>query len=164
MISVTYFIWFFTLIGLANVADDIFIRNFAPMKIAQKIVSVFLAVVFLASSLGFTVNKMTCLKSGKVVLSATAAKECCNDKPSSKTTIKKRCCDLLNSSFCLSDFQNTEKTTIEKSGASYLPLAFLNSSDNRVIFSRVASQYFYADLPPPLHGRQLLTFISTLII
>ena len=133
------------------------------MKAIQKITSVFLALVFLLSSLGFTVNKMTCLKSGKVRVSFVAQKDCCPEKESSIPVIKSKCCDLSNTYFNLSDFQFTQKLSLEKQLSA--KALFLNSQVFN--FTQIASKFSvipYADLPPPRSGRTLLTFISVLTI
>jgi len=131
------------------------------MKVIQKITSVFLALVFLLSSLGFTVNKMTCLKSGKVRVSFVAQKDCCPEKKSSLPIIKSKCCDLSNSYFNLSDVQHSQKLSLEKQFSSIAP--FFYSQINFSSASKM-SAISYADLPPPKSGRTLLNFISVLTI
>ncbi len=133
------------------------------MKVIQKITSVFLALVFLLSSLGFTLNKMTCFKSGRVKVSLVAQKDCCPERESTIPLIKSKCCDLSNTYFNLSDVQHSQKVSIEKQlfvKASFLNYQVYNSAS---IFSK-HSVIPFADLPPPLYGRTLLNFISVLII
>ena len=132
------------------------------MKIIQKITSVFLALVFLLSSLGFTVNKMTCLKSGKVKVSFLAQKDCCPEKESSLPVIKSKCCDLSNTYFNLGDIQHSQKFSLEKQFSLSAPF-FYSQVYNRTSFTK-SSVISYADLPPPLYGRALLNFISALTI
>ncbi len=133
------------------------------MKVIQKITSVFLALVFLLSSLGFTVNKMTCFKSGRVKVSLVAQKDCCPERESSIPLIKSKCCDLSNTYFNLSDVQHSQKLSLEKQFSAKAP--FLNSQvySKSSIFSK-SSVIPFADLPPPLYGRTLLNFVSVLII
>ena len=131
------------------------------MKLIQKISSVFLALTFLLSSLGVTINKMSCLKSGKTHISFIPFKDCCPEKNSSKTIIKSPCCDINNTSFKLNDFDPAQKSNIPVVDKAI----FLKQvSVKQTILNTTASKLSFADLTPPLHGRQLLSFISILII
>lgn len=132
------------------------------MKFIQKITTVFLAIVFLLSSLGFTANKMVCLKSGKIKMSLTPVKDCCHEKKSTSPHIKAQCCDLTNTSFHLNDFNSAQKNTIPAAADFILPInKYAITYEN---CNNHPSKLFFTDLPPPLYGRQLLSFISTLII
>jgi len=152
------------------------------MKLVQKITSVFLATVFLFSSLGFTISSMVCLKSGKGKISLSVIEDCCvknQTAPVAKTdcceheeelslpeelaVIKKgECCDINNYTFNLNDFQSSQKQSLEQPALSQ---SLVSSSE--VISSTVSENklaFHYSDLPPPLYGRTLLNFISTLTI
>jgi hypothetical protein len=132
------------------------------MKLFQKITSLFLAVVFVLSSLGFTINKMVCLKSGKTKVSLTHVKDCCPEKKSTIPVVKAQCCDIQNSSFKLTDFNPSQKHNVP---VSFELVSFITSSIS--VPNHVDSKLFvlhFADLPPPIHGRTLLNFISTLNI
>lgn len=132
------------------------------MKTIKKIASVFLAVLFLVSSLGFTVNKMICLKSGKAKISFTKFNDCCKKNKSEIPVVKANCCALNNTSFTLGDYNFVQKNTVSSS-INYI--AVLNYSNSVIaILKNNPSKIFYSDLPPPLHGRQLLSFISILIL
>lgn len=152
------------------------------MKITNKIASVFLAAVFLYSSLGFTISSMVCVKSGKGKVSLALIEDCCSKAefvseakapccedeqeavhPDNMTVIKEgECCDINSYSFHLDDFQNAQKTSVDQVA---LFDSIFNSSPT---FSSDAAEhklsFQYADLPPPLYGRTLLNFISSLII
>jgi hypothetical protein len=134
------------------------------MKAIYKITSVFLVIAFLLSSLGFTVNKMICLKSGKTKISFTPVKNCCPAKKSTIPVVKANCCDLHNTAFNLDDFSASQKVNTPFAITAVLPVCQDNFS--AIKFSNNNSQLFFSDLPPPasLHGRQLLSFISTLRI
>lgn len=152
------------------------------MKAIQKITSVFLATVFLFSSLGFTISSMVCLKSGKGKVSLSAIEDCCAkpqtasvtkkdccaheeelDLPKGLAVIKKgECCDINNYTFNLNDFQNSQKQSVEQPAISQsifysTELIASNVSENKLAFQ-------YSNLPPPLYGRTLLNFISILTI
>ena len=132
------------------------------MKTVQKITSVCLVVVLLLSSLGFTINKMVCLKSGKVKISLTHVKNCCPEKRSDTSTIKSNCCDLKNTTFDLDDFSSSQK--VNTPIADNFVLAIWQNDFVVAMPCNNPSVLSYNDLPPPLYGRQLLSFISILII
>ncbi|MBL7884435.1 MAG: hypothetical protein JNL69_10235 [Bacteroidia bacterium] len=132
------------------------------MKNFQKITSIFLASIFLLSSLGFTINKMVCLKSGKEKVSFVSLKDCCPEKKSSTPIVKSMCCDIQNSTFKLQDFNPSQKNELPHSQE----LAIFSSSNYSITTTIIAHTptLLFADLPPPLHGRSLLNFISILTI
>ena len=145
------------------------------MKVLQKIASVFLASIFLFSSLGFTISSMVCLKSGKGKISLAKIEDCCSKKVEQVVSdkdscceeelavIKKgHCCDINSYTFSLNDFQNSQKLSVEKTfflqSFFFAPETFtFKQVENKLAFQ-------YSDLPPPLYGRTLLNFISTLTI
>lgn len=132
------------------------------MKAIKTTITLFLAIVFILSSLGFTINKMVCLKSGKVRISLSNLKDCCPEEKSSIPVIKAQCCDINNTSFHLNDFNSSQNNTIPVADDCVLAInKFSFTSRN---YSNLTSELFFADLPPPFYGRQLLSFISILII
>lgn len=152
------------------------------MKILQKITSVFLAAVFLFSSLGFTISSMVCLKSGKGKVSLAKMEDCCPKKvetvvvekdaccedevlssPEDIMSFEKgNCCEINSYTFNLTDFQNSQKLSLEK-GA--IPQSFfITSKTTNTIQVENKLAFQYSNLPPPLYGRTLLNFISTLTI
>lgn len=153
------------------------------MKTFQKITAVFLAVIFLFSSLGFTISSMVCLKSGKGKVSLAMIEDCCSPKkattPAATTNccdeekklpvlsgldvIKKgECCDINNYTFNLKDFQNSQKQSVDQPPISQSLFYFSEIVSSTVSESKLAFQF--SDLPPPLYGRTLLNFISILTI
>ena len=133
------------------------------MNILKKITSVLLAVIFLVSSMGFTVNKMVCIKSGKTKISFTPLKDCCKEKKSGTPVLKNKCCDITNSSFNLGNFQSSQKIRI--ANVFVLQSDFIKNTTIDYPNSACAAEIIcFADIPPPLHGRKLLSFISILII
>lgn len=142
------------------------------MKAIQKITAVFLALVFLFSSFGFTVSSMVCLKSGKGKVSLAYMEDCCAKKENSASEnpvpvndfiIKKAsCCEINNYSIRLNDFQNAQKLSPEQ--PVILHTLFNAAEALHVSQTSPALAYGYTDLPPPLHGRTLLNFISILLI
>lgn len=152
------------------------------MKAIQKITSVFLATVFLFSSLGFTISSMVCLKSGKGKVSLSVIEDCCAktstvsvakkdccaheeelDLPKGMAVIKKgECCDINNYTFNLNDFQNSQKQSTEQPAISQSIFYSSEHISSTVSENKLAFQY--SNLPPPLYGRTLLNFISILTI
>jgi hypothetical protein len=134
------------------------------MKTVKNISSLILALTFLVSSLGFTANRMVCLKSGKVKLSLTKMKDCCPEGDSDIPVVKSNCCDITNTSFDLGDFQNSQKQEVNAS----VSLLFFAEASRYNFTGNYSSQQkliiSYSDLPPPMYGRLLLNFISTLLI
>ncbi|HEY0030090.1 MAG TPA: hypothetical protein VGC65_04985 [Bacteroidia bacterium] len=140
------------------------------MLVFKKIATVFLAVIFLFSSLGFTISSMVCLKSGKGKISLSALEDCCSkkqtvppaeDQPGS--VIKKGdCCAINNYTIKLTDFQAAQKTMAEQPAV--FSSLFLPADYTIATSAKQSSVFLYSDLPPPLYGRQLLSFISTLVI
>ena len=152
------------------------------MKTAQRITSVFLAAVFLFSSLGFTISSMVCLKSGKEKISLAKMEDCCvkiaepvapekdacceekeSSLPEKIISIEKgNCCDINSYTFNLNDFQNSQKVSLEQpiaiSSFFFIPDLFTSERiENKLVYNST-------DLPPPLYGRTLLNFISILTI
>jgi hypothetical protein len=130
------------------------------MKSFNKIITVFLAGIFLMSTLGLSVNKMICLESGREKISLTPLKDCCPDMGDKQESVAGHCCDIQNSYFHLNDFSPSAKSEVSHPGVISL-IASFNPLPAKVFRPDVQS---YADLPPPLHGRDLLTHISVLVI
>ena len=131
------------------------------MKLFQKITALFLCLFMLAFSLGFTINKMVCLKSGKVKIALTPIKECCSKKNSSKTIIKTHCCDLSSFSFELNKYNPTQQQSV------VFPTDFtLPFYTNVHVTNFIVDEYPFlsSNLPPPIIGKKRLTLLSTFII
>lgn len=132
------------------------------MKTVKKITSLCLVIVLLLSGLGFTINKMVCLKSGKTKISFTHVTDCCNKKQSSQSRIKSNCCDLKNTTFDLDDFSSSKN--VNTPIADNFVLAIWQNNIVATTPCKNTSVLSYNDLPPPLYGRQLLAIISILTI
>lgn len=152
------------------------------MKLLQKITSVFLAAVFLFSSLGFTISSMVCLKSGKGKVSLAMIEDCCAKKvetvvvekdacceeeilslPEDLMSFEKgNCCDINSYTLNLTDFQNSQKLSLEKGAVLQSFFITSKTATGNQVENKLAFQY--SDLPPLLYGRTLLNFISTLTI
>lgn len=133
------------------------------MNILHKIIPYFIIVAVLSSSLGYTANKMVCLKSGKTKLSFLHINDCCPKKETNSSTIKSNCCDIVNSSFSLEKYTVTENVNLSELAVYTLPVDLF-------LFSAEAPSNNSLRLTPthksssPLFGRKLLSIISILII
>lgn len=132
------------------------------MKTVQKITAFFLIVAVTLSSLGFTANKMVCLKSGKTKVALTHIKDCCKDEGTAQSTIKSNCCDIQNSSFTLGNFETSEINTTQFSNIT--SFSAVQNLFDVVPVSTIKTSLSFADSPSPLYGRYLLSFISILVI
>lgn len=144
------------------------------MKVVQKISALFLAVLILLFSFGFTINKMICLKSGITEVSLGNIKDCCEaEDPTPSTDVKDNCCDLnstayslkevhccdlSSTAFYLSDYSPSEQHSIPGAIDYMLPVSFLTTANKAVENKKLV--LVYSDLPPPLYGKNLLSFIS----
>jgi hypothetical protein len=136
----------------------IFFCNFVPMNKLRRIFSLFLATIFLVSSLGFTANKMVCLSSGKYKLSAVQLEDCCK-KEEPVTSIKSVCCDITNTYFGLADFNAGEKLQINQA---VLLLPFMLSSFHEPLLKDEAIAADFSKRSWCSSGTPYLTFISVL--
>jgi hypothetical protein len=135
------------------------------MNSFKKITAVFLASVFLFSSMGFTISSMVCLESGKGKVSLSVLKDCCEkgkkQLPASGTFLSKgHCCKISNLFIKLNEFSSSKKFSVEQAAAQ--DLFFIPAGTAFNIASAQKLSYRFTDLPPPYHGRTLLNFISTL--
>lgn len=133
------------------------------MKAIQKISALFLSLLILLFSFGFTINKMVCLESGNTKVSLNEIKDCCsNDTKAALPVLKSHCCDLSSSSFHLNDYNPSEKHSTPTATDCLLPFNHLVS----ITFCKENNQQvlLYSDLPPPLYGKKLLALISIFII
>ena len=142
------------------------------MKAVQKITSVSLALVFLFSSLGITISSMVCLKTGKGQVTFSSMDDCCSKKdkkekpsriPRSNAILEKAsCCDVNTFTIKLNEFQKAEHSIAGE--PVILQSLFTTAAPFTASKAQHASAWQFADLPPPLSGRTLLTRISTLLI
>ncbi len=128
------------------------------MKLLQKITSVFLAFVFTLSSLGFTIGKMECLKSGKTKISFTQAKECCPEKKTTTPVLKSKCCNIFNSSLKLKDHSIAIKNIVPQ--ADQILLVYTPSLNYSIYNSSESFLSFYTTSPPPIIDRDIFSLFS----
>jgi hypothetical protein len=150
---------------------------FVPMNLLKKISAIFLAAVFLFSSMSFTVGSMVCLKSGKGETAFSRMEDCCSKKketscceeettysPEENVTYigKAECCAINNLSIQLKDFSPSNKLSLEQ--PAILHTLFAQAAVPASYIPEQKLSFQFTDLPPPYHGRALLNFISTLLI
>lgn len=132
------------------------------MKLFQKITALFLCLFMLAFSLGFTINKMVCLKSGKTKVSLAKIKDCCPAKHNSQTTIETDCCDFSSFSFQLNEYNSSQQQSVVLAIDYILPFNTNTYRCSNFIINK--EPLLYSDLPPPIVGKKRLAFLSTFII
>ena len=149
------------------------------MKVIQKITSLSLAIVFLLSSLGFTISKMSCIKTGKSKLSLVALEDCCIKKekkseinccddevaeanPNLTAISKSDCCDINNTTFDLSDFHSSSKEKLPQ--ASDFEFILFQTNASTCNFSSDLPYKYFLESPFSLSSRELLSKFSILII
>ena len=124
---------------------------------------ILLSACVLISGLGFRVNKMVCLSSGKVEVSFFRQIDCCENEYSTTNVVKSRCCDfsskcykvnlpyIIKSVFNVIPFIPSFPARIFKSDFSF----FSRSNGIHLSFSSSIS---------PHSGRTLLNLIQLLLI
>lgn len=124
-----------------------------------------LAVTVLISGMSFTVKKMVCLSSGDVQVGLYSLDGCCGEEEDfcEDSQVEEKCCEYSTQVLDLD-----KDITIKESSLKQLDLSLLQFSPIYIFSLQVRSQktprFSFADLPPPLSGRQLLSFISALVI
>lgn len=134
-------------------------------KACSSIFHTLLAVIILVSGMSFTVKKMVCLSSGNVQVGLYSLDGCCGDDEDSceDTKVDSRCCDYSSQVLSLD-----KDVAFKTSSFNQLDLIALQFAPVRIFSIHPQEQdnfrCSFADLPPPLSGRQLLSFIGILII
>jgi hypothetical protein len=114
------------------------------------------AFFLLVSAMGVSLEKMTCLSSGKSKIALFEAKECCPEDEKVPAGFQSRCCDFVKE-FVQVDYLSVEKPTELSSLQTAVLLSFtkifttLFKADNLSILS---------DKPPLPSGFNLLILIS----
>lgn len=135
----------------------------AMKKVFQHFTSVFLALAILMVSGGFTLSKMTCLKSGYETVALSKQGECCNNEISSHASIKSKCCAIFNQDLQVGHFFSS----LNKVDLKQHPITFtVFSHDAFAISSNPISAINFNKIihPPPLEGIDLLHFIHKLTV
>ncbi|MFN4233575.1 MAG: HYC_CC_PP family protein [Bacteroidia bacterium] len=124
----------------------------------KQIFHLLIALLVLIASSGMTINRMECLKTGKVKASIFDIKKCCPENNSTSNAIQSKCCN-----FSLSYLKVDINTTLEKQKISeqfalsffeHFVISYFSISDNSVSRNVVVSS-----LPPLLSGKSLLQAI-----
>ena len=136
----------------------------------RRLVSLLLAVLVLATSVGFTVQRLTCRMSGRSTVAVSLAPRptlrSCLGTPA--TTVQDNCCDFSKQLHKLTTPAHELAVTI----AVPAPILALVPPALRwpvpapmAVVPGSAPRWFAADsLPPPLSGRGLLAFVCTLVV
>jgi hypothetical protein len=139
----------------------------------RRFVSLLLAVLVLTTSVGFTVQRLTCRMSGRstVALSVAGRAElhgCAADMTPATPVVKDNCCDFSKQLHKLTTpaHELAAKVLIPAPVLAFLPPA---SASPKPVFATLslanAPRWFSADSsPPPLGGRGLLAFVCKLVV
>ena len=105
---------------------------------------------------------MVCLKNGASTISFMPKDDCCKEEKPSQPALATNCCDNVNFAIILKDYNFSEKNSVP--AAAVLCIAICGYS-----FAQPQPAPFYTakKINNPrhaLHGRELLSFISTLLI
>ncbi len=118
-----------------------------------------LAVAVMVSSAGVTVFKMVCCKKNKTEISLEEFK-CCKHKEKQGTNFSKKCCDYSTLTFKIEQLFKSDENHHE-----LLPLQLSTFNIQSSIFNSFFELNFsFTNSSPPISGRTLLNFISTLLI
>ena len=125
-----------------------------------------LAVIILVSGMSFTVKKMVCLSSGNVQVGLYSLDGCCGDEEEGSCEDPKldsKCCDYSSEVFDLDKEIVFKSSSFKQADLTLLQFAPVPYPGLRSQVQQ-APHFTYADLPPPLSGRKLLSFIGILTI
>jgi hypothetical protein len=136
-------------------------------RLLSSSLSILLAVTILVTGTAFTVKKMVCLVSGKVNIGLYDVKGCCGKEDerskSDEQEISSKCCTYSSESFHLEHRGLVKEFLLKKADLiSGDPVPVYSLYIPKVFFSRTV--HSFADLPPPLSGRERLNLISILTI
>jgi len=118
-----------------------------------------MALLVLISTSGVTINKMECLKTGKVKASLFDIKKCCPEDNSTNNSIQSKCCD-----YSVYYLKVETNTTLEKENftakfaltfLAHFTISFFSLSPQKV-----NGAFFSTSLPPLLSGKSLLQAIQ----
>jgi hypothetical protein len=125
----------------------------------KKMFHFLMALLVLISTSGATINKMECLKTGKVKVSLFDIKNCCTQDNSATNTIQSKCCN-----YSVSYLKVETNTTLEKENftgkfaltfLAHFTISFFSLSPQKV-----NEAFFSTSLPPLFSGKSLLQSIQ----
>jgi hypothetical protein len=139
----------------------------------RRLVSLLLAVLVLTTSVGLTVQRLTCRMSGRSTVALSVAgradlQSCSADMEPAKPTAKNNCCDFSKQLHKLTApaHELAAKVLLPLPGPALLPaLPAWPQPALAALPADSAPRWFAADSsPPPLGGRGLLAFVCTLVV
>lgn len=126
------------------------------LKALKHIIAYFLVLLILTASVNVSVNKMTCLLSGKVKYSLEKMEDCSPVK--GDNTISNKCCDFDKIALDY-DYDTVVKvTSFDASSFLVVFTKVLVTEFDRVSSSSIVN--FYSNSSPPLGGYDLLKLIQ----
>lgn len=132
------------------------------MKIVKNILPSLFAILFLLLSFNVSINKMVCLKSGFTTVSIANNKDCCKEE-SNRSIVKATCCDVLNFSINLKEYNFVQRNDIPNAAVLTVALCnygFIPPEHSSVFIANTTTNHQLSFL----YGRGLLSFISILVI
>ena len=122
----------------------------------------FLAVLILLGSGKYTIGKMICVGNGQATYSLGNAKDCCDKNGARHETLKRSCCDLINVSYSLDDYNPSQKITVSplQFDCLYLPTAGCHLLSTVVFSTNIFS---VSALPPPDTKGRIYSICSLLL-
>lgn len=124
--------------------------------------SIFLALVILSVSGGFTLSKMICLESGYTQYAFTKQSDCCDKGNLPPVRFEKPCCDISNQIISVDNYTPSFAKALK---ADFSLVATLTPSLPVVetLINQISSHYV-TTLPPPLSGIDFLLSIHKLTV
>ena len=143
-----------------------------PHSRFRRLVSLLLAVLVLITSVGLTVQRLTCRMSGTSTVAVsvgghTKLRGCLGELAPTTSQVKDGCCDFSKQEHKLSSpaHELAAKTLVPAPAlvATLPAIGWPVSGSVPVSSGAAGARWFAADTsPPPLGGRALLTFVCTL--
>jgi hypothetical protein len=144
-----------------------------PPSVFRRLVSFMLAVLVLLTSVGFTVQRLTCRMSGRSTVAVSVAgradlRGCTGEQAPATPKAKDNCCDFSKQLHKLSVPAHEQATKILVTApllAVQVPALGWRAAPSVAELKEGAARWFAADSsPPPLGGRGLLAFACTLVV
>ena len=134
-------------------------------KVYTSILHLLLAVVVLVSGMSFTIKKMVCLSSGDVQVGWYSLDGCCGEEESSceDVSLNSMCCEYSMQVIDLDKditFKETPLKQLDFTLLQFIPICIFSLKSQ----AQPSPRFSFTDLPSPLSGRQLLSFIRVLVI
>lgn len=130
-------------------------------SVLRKILASFLLVLFVSTTFGITVSKMTCVNSGRVQYEIGKLEDCCPPCGTQQDAVKPLCCKFSQYDFSADLPYQSPKAeadnVVETGFAGYLSRAIVFNVDHDV-------RYHYTDSSPPEQERERYLLFESFLI